>query len=550
MYELTERIADAVQTRGLHVTVSTACSSSSGAVGLARDLLVGGAADVLLAGGTDVLTPELFAAFHALGVLGNAPSAPFSLPEGMTLGEGAGFVVLERVEHARRRGAVPVAFLLGYGLAADAYHPTTPDPTGSGVARALRSALRDARVRADEVGYVNAHATGTAANDPAEWAGISSVLGGGVPVSGSKSFLGHAQGAAGALELIVTLLGLRAQRLPPTIHATTPRRNSPPDIVTVPRAHAFSVAASLSSAFSGANSALIAGSSPRNRAQERRPLFVHGASSFVGAIDDVEALACAIEKGDAIARRVQVALKKLLPMADTRGMDPSTRMLAAACAKAARDAGLRGTGAARDATGLVAAVSSYSTDSAAEFRRSVAERGLVNLNTTAFAKLVLSAPTGEAAKLLSLRGATTTLTMRRGGGAVAVAYSAELLSHDSGTDTILAGAVDELPGTGDETREGAAVLVLGAAPSPVRLAGWALRMSAEDALAAALAQAGLVSVELALSERSFAVLGEIPAAGSGIACAIAYARVRSGRAPSASVVADGGGIAAALVFTR
>src|SRR5207249_4469693 len=129
MYELTDLVGDAVGVLGPRITISTACSSSSNAIGLARDLILAGVCDAALAGGTDVLSPELFAGFHALGVLSKSPCAPFSFPEGTTLGEGAGFVVLERVRDAGDRA---LAYVAGYGLSCDAHHPTTPDPSGMG----------------------------------------------------------------------------------------------------------------------------------------------------------------------------------------------------------------------------------------------------------------------------------------------------------------------------------------------------------------------------------------------------------------------------------
>jgi 3-oxoacyl-[acyl-carrier-protein] synthase II len=513
MYELTDLVAEAIGARGPRLTISTACSSSSNAIGLARDLVLAGVCDAAIAGGTDVLSPELFAGFHALGVLGKSPCAPFSFPEGTTLGEGAGFVVLERVRDAADRA---LAFVSGYGLSCDAHHPTTPDPSGMGVARAIRAALVDAGIDPSAIGYVNAHGTGTSANDPAETVGIESVLARDVPVSASKSFLGHAQGAAGVLEIIVTVLGLRAQKLPPTIHATELRRSAPKDIVPTPRAHAYDVALSLNSAFAGANSAVVL-SRAAISAPSRDACKVHilGSAAFAGA--------------------PSTPIQRDIPMADSRGMDPSTRFLATACARALANAGLKPKGAERDRAGLVAAVSGYSAESAAEFRRSIRERGLPKVNASAFAKMVLNAPAGVAATLLSLRGATTTLTTGRGGGAIAVAYAAELLSH-GGNDVLLAAAVDERT-----SEDGAGALVMGISSGPL-LAGWAIGQAGANMLPMALDRAGLASVDATFSDEGVPHLSS----GSIMACVKALEEVRAGK--TAAVVSCGGGASVALVF--
>ncbi|MBK7156541.1 MAG: hypothetical protein IPH72_33035, partial [Sandaracinaceae bacterium] len=163
------RLAEKLGLGGPVFTVSTACTSSTYAIGLARDLLLDErqGVDLVLAGGADVLTIELQAGFHALGVLTRETCQPFGRVKGTSLGEGAGFVVLERRAQAKERTR---ATLLGYGLSGDAYHETSPEPRGRGVLQATRAALRDARVDVGSVRYVNLHGTGTEANDrPNAW---------------------------------------------------------------------------------------------------------------------------------------------------------------------------------------------------------------------------------------------------------------------------------------------------------------------------------------------------------------------------------------------
>ena len=255
-------IADALGIGGPSLCVSTACTSATIAFGLALDLLRDELLDVVVAGGADALAPETYAGFDRLGVICPAPCAPFSSPPGMTPGEGAGFFVLERAADRRRRGARAIVELAGFGSSADAYHETAPIPSGAGVARAIRVALRDADVDAADVGAVTAHGTGTEQNDAAEVRGIRAALGAGaddVPISASKSVFGHALAAAGALEAVTTALALAAGVVVPTHHFVGPRLGAPVDAVAglTPRPHRHRHAVTTNSAFGGSNAALV-----------------------------------------------------------------------------------------------------------------------------------------------------------------------------------------------------------------------------------------------------------------------------------------------------
>src|SRR5262245_52980473 len=176
-HEVAEALAPALAITGPRLTVSTACSSSTNAVGLGLDLLRARRADVVLAGGVDVVLREVFAGFCALGVVSPRKCAPFSEPPGINLAEGAGFVVMERENDNPGGAGAVIGAVRGYGLSSDGFHETTPDPSGAGIARALRGALHDAGLPPEAIDYVNAHATGTESHDRAEWAAIQQVLG-------------------------------------------------------------------------------------------------------------------------------------------------------------------------------------------------------------------------------------------------------------------------------------------------------------------------------------------------------------------------------------
>jgi 3-oxoacyl-[acyl-carrier-protein] synthase II len=493
VHTITENVADGFGLDGPRLTISTACSSSTAAIGFARDLLAMQAADIVVAGGTDVLTPEVFAGFHALGVLSPAPCAPFSSPAGTTLGEGAGFLVLERHDAAVDRGATILAHLAGYGLSADAWHETSPDPVGAGVERAIHAALRDADVATDAVSYVNVHGSGTEANDRSEWLGIQRTLGSRakeVPVSSTKAALGHAQGAAGVLETIVTLLAMRHGSVPPTLHFTKGRPQSPPDPVAEPetRMSTWGHALKLSSAFGGSNaSLLLSRKCAGSPAVTRRPVAVVGIGEIGPGGFGAQAFPCARDDHARRPRRVRpFDFEAVLPGADPRGLDPASRFLTAAAAMALGDAGVAIRGPLRDRAGLVVGQLRGSAASIDAFQRSIEERGLTGLSPTAFARIVLNAATGFCSKLLSLRGPLSAITTGAGSSLAAVVMAAELLATRADTDLIVSGGCDEhltdSPGRADVYDEGASCVVLAnerglafAKPgAPIWLSGWAL----------------------------------------------------------------------------
>jgi 3-oxoacyl-[acyl-carrier-protein] synthase II len=211
----------------------TACAASSQAVGEATELIRHGDADLMLSGGShSMIHPFGVTGFNLLTALSTRnddparASRPFDLHrDGFVLGEGAGMLVLEELEHARRRGAPIYAEVSGYGSTADAFRVTDSHPEGRGAIACIQGALRDSGLSPADVGYINAHGTSTQVNDKVETLAIKKVFGDGaylVPVSSSKSMLGHLIAAAGAIELIISVMALRSGVLPPTINYETP----------------------------------------------------------------------------------------------------------------------------------------------------------------------------------------------------------------------------------------------------------------------------------------------------------------------------------------
>ena len=250
---------------------ATACATSANSIGDSVRMILHGDADAMIAGGSEAAVTPLsvggFAAMRALSTRNDEPtkaSRPFDKDrDGFVIGEGAGMVILEELEFARKRGAKILAEVIGYGMSADAYHMTGIAPEGAGAQRSMRAALKDAGIAPEEVGYVNAHATSTPAGDGNESKAIELVFGERalskkLKVSGTKSMTGHLLGGAGGLEAGITVLALQNQMLPPTINLD----NVDPECVLdyVPNVavpHSFDVALSNSFGFGGINATLI-----------------------------------------------------------------------------------------------------------------------------------------------------------------------------------------------------------------------------------------------------------------------------------------------------
>ncbi|MEK6815720.1 MAG: beta-ketoacyl-[acyl-carrier-protein] synthase family protein [Nitrospirota bacterium] len=230
-----ENIATRCGVPAMPETVSTACASGATAIGLAFRRIRNGEIDLALAGGYDTMCRFTFAGFDSLQLLDPETCRPFDLNRrGLVLGEGVGILVLEEAGRAAARGVKAVAEVRGFGTTSDAYHTTRAAPSGEGAAAAVRIALNDAGAAPEDIDYVNAHGTGTPVNDRAEVAALSAVFGprlARIPVSSTKSMIGHLLGAAGAVEAIVSALAIRDGMIHPTANFTTADPACPIDAV-------------------------------------------------------------------------------------------------------------------------------------------------------------------------------------------------------------------------------------------------------------------------------------------------------------------------------
>jgi 3-oxoacyl-[acyl-carrier-protein] synthase II len=256
--------------KGPNHAVVTACSTGAHAIGDAGRLIALGDADVMVAGGTESPVNRLslagFAACRALSTGFNETPERASRPydrdrDGFVMGEGAGVVVLEEYDHAKRRGARMYGELIGYGLSGDAFHITAPAPDGDGALRCMKAAMRRAEISPDEIDYINAHGTSTPIGDEIELRAVERLVGnaaGNVSMSSTKSSIGHLLGAAGTIEAIFCLLAIRDQVVPPTINLDNPSVATAINLVPhKPRERVVNVALSNSFGFGGTNASLV-----------------------------------------------------------------------------------------------------------------------------------------------------------------------------------------------------------------------------------------------------------------------------------------------------
>ncbi len=262
-------ISIAFGAKGPNYCITTACASGSHCIGASFHHIRHGQADVMITGGSEASITSLgIAGFNSIGALSRRnddpahASRPFDKDrDGFVIGEGAGILVLEELEHAKARGAVIYGEIVGYGLTGDAFHETAPDPTGAGGIACMRMALRDAGLAPEAIGYINAHGTSTKYNDAGETTVVKQVFGAHARVlamSSTKSMTGHTLGAAGGIEAIASILALRDGVLPPTINYTTPDPECDLDYVpNTARTQQVDYALSNNLGFGGHNASVI-----------------------------------------------------------------------------------------------------------------------------------------------------------------------------------------------------------------------------------------------------------------------------------------------------
>ena len=263
------QVSIALRVKGPNLCITSACSSGSDAIGAAYELIKYGDAQAAITGGSEAIINELgiatFSALKAISTRNDSPqtaSRPFDINrDGFVISEGAGILLLENLEHANKRGIKPMAEIIGYGASADAYHVTQPIATGEGAARAMRIAITKAGIEPNQIDYINAHGTSTQLNDKMETQAIKTVFGDyayQIPISSTKSMLGHLIGGAGAVEAAICIKAIQEGKIPPTINLKYPDPECDLDYVpNVARQSKVTTTLSNSFGFGGHNSVVI-----------------------------------------------------------------------------------------------------------------------------------------------------------------------------------------------------------------------------------------------------------------------------------------------------
>ncbi len=432
------------------VTVTTACTAGGSAIGLAVDLLRGGHAEVMLAGGTDPLARVVYAGFHALRALSPSPCVPYGQPAGLSLGEGAALLVLEPLERARERGARIYAEILGYGLSDDGYHATAGHPEGAGLAAAVAMALAAAGLRADDVAYVNAHGTGTLANDAPELRGLARALGPAfarTPVSSSKGSFGHALGAAAAMEFATSVAAV-GRGLLPALPPSAPREGcEAADLVRgTPRPTRAKVMLKVNSAFGGHNCAILSrvgaapeepgpGGSGTPAGQGRIAVVGRGLVAPAGCLRG--ALLDRLPTAPPAGGRCGFVLKDAWPALYERRMNPLVQFCLGAARQALDDAAWE-----PDGVGLLLGTARGSLQSTARYLGSVYRDGPASASAIDFPYMVHNSALGKLAEKLGLRGFGASFCTGGHEGLAGLLYATERLRQGA-PPRCLVGAADE-----------------------------------------------------------------------------------------------------------
>ncbi len=465
-YQQTAAVSCKLGVHGPTATLSNACSSSGAAIAYAIELLRSGKCDFAIAGGADGFSRLTYSGFSALGAVSDGPCAPFSEPVGLSLGDGAAFVVLETLEQAEERSAKIYAEIWGYGLSWDAYHITAPEPSGEGMNRAIHMAAQNAGIKRETIDYVNVHGTGTRSNDLAETVGLLRYFEGSPPpVSATKSQTGHMLGASSTVGVISCIIGMSQNWLPPTSNFTTVRSGCELDVVpNQSRPQEWSCFMAQSAAFAGANAVIIGGKPNRNRMQQLFPddeIVISG----IGIVSPIgfgfDAYCKSVREGisgivpitefDTSECRCRVAgmvrdflPRKLMPSINLRRVDRVAAFATIAASMALQDAKRWPLQANAERTGLVVGVCRGAAASYEKYLASVADCQWDKASAIYFPNLVMSSVGGQVSASLGIKGITSSLVGGTAAGLQSLVHAWELFRRNPTQDSVVVLAADEL----------------------------------------------------------------------------------------------------------
>ena len=456
-------VAHVLGAAGETANIVNACAAGTMSVAFACDLIRAGRGKVFLAGGTDAFSSLAYAGFNALHALSAGPCSPLNHSDGITLGEGAGVLVVEEYEHALARGAKIYCEVAGYGVSSDAFHITAPHPQGEGQMSALRRAMCSGGTKPEEIGYINAHGTGTAKNDAAEFLSLHTLFDGLTPsVSSTKSMTGHCLGAAGAIEAVLSVKALTENAVLPTtgygpedLPALAEKAGTLDCVVNSGRKKTLKNVMSNSFAFGGTNASIVFSKEKHEAAApQKERIAVTGLGKLAG--NSVE-----LTPEGFAARNVKLGFY--------RKLDRFSQMQILSGVDAIRDAGLCIDAETAPMVGSVIGTADGPMAEIAAFQQTVCEKGPAAGSAFSFPNTVYNAAGGHLSILTGLKGYCATIANGAQAGLQAVTAACDLLQNGT-ADVILTSGTDEISqdvaalyqtlGRGENLGEGSVTAVL------------------------------------------------------------------------------------------
>lgn len=427
---------------GVTANIVNACAAGTISLSYACNLIESGEAEVVLAGGSDAFTSLAFAGFHALHALDERPCSPFNRSSGITLGEGAGVLVIESYEHAVRRGAKIYCQIVGSGVSSDAYHITAPRPDGEGQMSAIKRAMANAEIKPEEIGYINAHGTGTAKNDEAEFLSLHTLFDSNpdLCVSSTKSMTGHCLGAAGSIEAVLTVKALCGEVIPPTIGYSEEDRSQLAEkagkIDFCPnnsKKKEILYAMSNSFAFGGNNASIIFSRGfkciPEKRTTE--PVYITGIGAVSSKTDGSDSVKAALTADDYKAHNIKMAFY--------RKLDRFSQLQLVSGVKALSDADLTINHDNENDIGIIIGTSDGPMTEIVNFQKNIIEHGTAGGSAFAFPNTVYNAAGGYFSIFAGIKGYNVTVANGWQAGLQSVCYAYDVICSGEEQAMVAAG---------------------------------------------------------------------------------------------------------------
>lgn len=430
---------------GATANIVNACAAGTISLAYAADLIRSGKADAFVAGGSDSFSSLAFAGFHALHALAPNSCSPFNLSNGITLGEGAGILIIEDYEHAKARGAKIYCEVLGSGVSSDAHHITAPDPEGKGQMLAITRAIENSGLKPSDIDYINAHGTGTAKNDEAEFLSLHTLFDDNdhLSVSSTKSMTGHCLGAAGSIEAVLTVKAVCEGVVPPTIGYTEENLETLKEkagnidfVPNVKREKEIKYAASNSFAFGGNNASIIFAKEPRDipdRANKER-IFVTGLGELIGR-PQVEISSDDYKEFD-------------IKMAFYRKLDRFSQLQLISGMRAIKDANVAITDENAGDIGIVVGTADGPLTEVYNFQKTVCENGTAAGSAFSFPNTVYNAAGGYFSIFAGIKGYNVTNANSVQAGLQSLCYAADVIRNGDENIMIATGTDENTEVTG------------------------------------------------------------------------------------------------------